>query len=52
MVYKTEFIVVFVIYLFYNINYQTHLRSQGHANKVLKNSCTNSGIIKTRYKKR
>ena len=33
-------------------NYQTHSRFQGHANNVLKNSCTNSMIIKTHYKKR
>ena len=33
-------------------NYQTHLKSQGHANNVLKNSCTNSMIIETHYKKR
>ena len=32
-------------------NYQTHLRSQGYANNVLKNSCNNSRIIKTRSKK-
>ena len=33
-------------------NYQNHLRSQGHASNVLKNSCTNSMIIKSHYKKR
>ena len=33
-------------------NYQAHLRSQGHASNVLKNSCTISMIIKTHYKKR
>ena len=33
-------------------NYQNHLRSQGHASNVLKNSCTNSMIIKTHNKKR
>ena len=33
-------------------NYQNHIRSQGHASNVLKNSCTNSMIIKTHNKKR
>ena len=33
-------------------NYPNHLRSQGHANNVLKNSSTKSMIIKTHYKKR
>ena len=33
-------------------SYQNHLRSQRYANNVLKNSCTNSLIIKTRYRKR
>ena len=33
-------------------NYPKHLQSRGHINNVLKNSCTNSKIIKTRYRKK
>ena len=32
--------------------YQNHLRSQGHANNVMRNQCTISSIVKTHYKKR
>ena len=33
-------------------NYQNQLRSEGHDNNVLKNSCTYSVIIKTHFRKR
>ena len=32
--------------------YPNHLKSQRQVNKILKNQCTNSMIIKTHYKKR